>query len=77
MCRQPGHRAISCPTGRPRRYDDRMRHPIQGHAACLIEDEDECSFPVIVGGCANNRDELPLMKGWIGDRQGLQEDIEE
>ena len=46
-----------------------MRHPVQWHAACLVDGEDECSFPVIVGGCATNSDELPLMKGWIGDRE--------
>ena len=31
--------------------------------------QSECSFPVIGGGCASNRDELPFMKGWIGDRE--------
>ena len=41
LCRQPGHRAIACPTGRPRRYDDRMRQTVQGHAACIIEDNDK------------------------------------
>ena len=33
------------------------------------EDEDECSFPVIGGGCATNMDELPLMKGQIRNRE--------
>ena len=69
MCRQPGHRAISCPTGRPRRYDDRTRQPVQGHAACLIENNDEGSFPIIGGGCTLGRDNLPLMKGWIGGQE--------
>ena len=66
LCRQPGHRAIACPTGRPRRYDDRVRQPVQGHAACLIEEKDVDSFPIIGGGCTLDRDNLPLMKGWMG-----------
>ena len=69
LCRQPGHRAISCPTGRPRRYDDRMRQPVQGHAACLMEEQDCDSFPIIGGGCSLEREDLPLMKGWMGDQE--------
>ena len=69
LCRQPGHRAISCPTGRPRRYDDRMRQPVQGHAACLMEEQDCDSFPIIGGGCSLERENLPLMKGWMGDQE--------
>ena len=77
LCRQPGHRAIACPTGRPRRYDDRMRQPVQGHAACLIEDNDEDSFPIIGGGCTLDRDNLPLMKGWTGARKSPYSEIPE
>ena len=69
LCRQPGHRAISCPTGRPRRYDDRMRQPVQGHAACFMEEQDCDSFPIIGGGCSLERENLPLMKGWVGDQE--------
>ena len=69
LCRQPGHRAIACPTGRPRRYDDRMRQPVQGHAACLMEEKDCDSFPIIGGGCSLERENLPLMKGWMGDQE--------
>ena len=70
LCQKPGHRAAACPTGRPRRYDDRMQQPVHGHAACLIEDRDEYSFPVIGGGSVLEKDNLPLMKGLIGDQVG-------
>ena len=69
LCRQPGHRAISCPTGRPRRYDDKMRPPMQGHAACLMNEIDCDSIPIIGGGCSLERENLPLMKGWMGDQE--------
>ena len=68
LCQKPGHRAAACPTRRPQRYDDRMRQPVHGHAACLIEDGDEYSFPVIGGGSVLEKDNLPLMKGLIGDQ---------
>ena len=68
LCQKPGHRAAACPTGRPQRYDDRMRQPVHGHAACLIEDGDEYSFPVIGGGSVLEKDILSLMKGLIGDQ---------
>ena len=68
LCQKPDHRAAACPTGRPQRYDDRMRQPVHGHAACLIEDGDEYSFPVIGGGSVLEKDSLPLMKGLIGDQ---------
>ena len=28
LCQKPGNRAAACPTGRPQRYDDRMRQPV-------------------------------------------------
>ena len=68
LCQKPGNRAAACPTGRPQRYDDRMRQPVHGHAACLIEDGDEYSFPVIGGGSVLEKDNLPLRKGLIGDQ---------
>ena len=68
LCQKHGHRAAACPTGRPQRYDDRMRQPVHGHAACLIEDGDEYSFPVIGGGSVLEKHNLPLMKGLIGDQ---------
>ena len=69
LCQKPGHRAAACPTGRPQRYDDRIRQPVHGHAACLIQDEDEYSFPVIGGGSVLEKDNLPLMKELIGDQE--------
>ena len=69
LCQKPGHRIAACPTGKPQRYDDRMRQPVHGHAACLIEDEYEYSFPVIGGGSVLEKDNLPLMKGFIGDQE--------
>ena len=69
LCQKPGHRMAACPTGKPQRYDDRMRQPVHGHAACLIEDEDEYSFPVIGGGSVLEKDNLHLMKGFIGDQE--------
>ena len=69
LCQKPGHRMAACPTGKPQRYDDRMRQPVHGHAACLIEDEDEYSFPGIGGGSVLEKDNLPLMKGFIGDQE--------
>ena len=69
LCQKPGHRMAACPTGKPLRYDDRMRQPVHGNAACLIEDEDEYSFPVIGGGSVLEKDNLPLMKGFIGDQE--------
>ena len=69
LCQKPGHRMAACPTGKPQRYDDRMRQPVHGHAAYLIEDEDEYSFPVIGGGSVLEKDNLPLMKGFIGDQE--------
>ena len=69
LCQKPGHRMAACPTGIPQRYDDRMRQPVHGHAACLIEDEDEYSFPVIRGGSVLEKDNLPLMKGLVGDQE--------
>ena len=68
LCQKPGHRAAACPTGRPQRYDDRMRQPVHGHAACLIENGDEYSCPVIGGGSVLEKYNLPLMKGLIGDQ---------
>ena len=68
LCQKHGRRAAACPTGRPQRYDDRMRQPVHGHAAFLIEDGDEYSFPVIGGGSVLEKDNLPLMKGLIGDQ---------
>ena len=68
MCRKHSNRAAASPTGRPQSYDDRMRQPVHGHAACLIEGGDEYSFPVIGGGSVLEKDNLPLMKGLIGDQ---------
>ena len=45
-----------------------MRQPVHGHAACLIEDGDDYSFPVNSGGTVLEKDNLPLMKGLIGDQ---------
>ena len=42
---------------------------MQGHAACIIEENDGDSFPIIGGGCTLDRDNLPLMKGWMGGQE--------
>ena len=46
-----------------------MRQPVQGHAACLMEEQDCDSFPIIRGGCSLERENLPLMKGWMADQE--------
>ena len=46
-----------------------LRQPVQGHAACLIEENDGDSFPIIGGGCTLDRDNLPLMKWWMGGQE--------
>ena len=46
-----------------------MRPPMQGHAACLMNENDCDSIPIIGGGCSLERENLPLMKGWMGDQE--------
>ncbi len=47
-----------------------MRYSVQGHSAFLINDElCKDSLPTVGRGCALGKDNLPLMKGWIGDRE--------
>ena len=65
-----GNLDIKRPLVQLRGHQDRMRHPVQGHSAFLIKDE-LCnhSLRTVGGGCALGKDNLPLMKGWKGDRE--------
>ena len=59
---------------RPNTGPNWNQHPGRGlcylcQKPCLIEDEDEYSFPVIGGGSVLEKDNLPLMKGFIGDQE--------
>ena len=79
LCNMPGHRAASCPTGRPHRlHFDGTTKPVSGNAAMSYSTDHGSSshtgqtylqcggvLPIIGSVCCHQLDRLPFMKGRV------------
>ena len=79
LCNMPGHRAASCPTGRPHRlHFDGTTKPVSGNAAMSYSTDHDSSshtgqtylqcggvLPIIGSVCCHQLDRLPFMKGRV------------
>ena len=79
LCNMPGHRAASCPTGRPHRlHFDGTTKPVSGNAAMSYSTDHDSSshtgqtylqcggvLPIIGSVCCHQLDRLPFMSGRV------------